>query len=184
MSKKVIGFDVSSTTIGWSVLEYTASSMKLLDSGYIKPIKKGTIIERIVHTRDIVEKLIAKHKPDFIGIEDIVQFMKGKSTAQTIIMLTTFNRMIGLCAYDYLKKTPELISVMTIRHGLKTSKELPKKEDMPDLVAKHLGITFPYETNKNGKVKVENYDRADGIAVGLYYTMLLRGLIKRKGKKK
>jgi hypothetical protein len=110
--------------------------------------------------------------------------MAGKSTAQTIIMLTTFNRMTGLLCYDYLGHSPKLYSVMTIRHGLKLNKIFPKKEQMPELVAKHLGITFPYETNKKGKIKVENYDKADGMAVALYYAFVLSGRVKAKGKKK
>jgi len=182
--KRVIGFDVSSSCIGYSVLDYDETNCKLFDSGYLNPLKTGTIVERIVDTRNKIKVIINRYKPDDIGIEEIIQFMKGKSTAKTIIMLTTFNRMICLCAHDYLGKSPQLFSIMTIRHGLKFGKELPKKEDMPELVSKHLGITFPYEINKNGKLKVENYDRADGIAVGLYYTFLLMGKIIRKGKKK
>jgi Holliday junction resolvasome RuvABC endonuclease subunit len=152
--------------------------------GYHKPIKKGSIIERIVDTRNHMKKIIEDHKPDYIAIEDIIKFMKGKSSAQTIIMLTTFNRMIGLAAYDYLGASPNLYSVMTIRHGLKLNKVFPKKEDVPELVAKHLGITFPYEYGKKGSLKVENYDKADGVAVALYHTFVLAGKVKLKGKKK
>ncbi len=186
---KVLGFDVSSTTIGYCVLEIDANNqINFVYANYLKPIKEGTIIERIVDTRNKIQSIIDQVKPDHIGIEDIIQFMQGKSTAKTIIMLTTFNRMIGLCAYDYLKRSPDLFSVMSIRHGLKTSKDLPKKEDMPELVAKHLGITFPYEVSKKGKskgkIKVESFDMADGIAVALYYAFVLTGKVKRKGKKK
>jgi hypothetical protein len=92
--------------------------------------------------------------------------------------------MICLTAYDYLGKSPTLYSVMTIRHGLKTGKDLPKKEEMPALVAQHLGITFPYEYNKKGGIKVESYDKADGVAVALYHARTLAGLVKPKGKKK
>lgn len=186
MIKRILGFDVSSTTIGYCILEIDDSdnSIAFVGASYLKPIKKGSIIERIVDTRNKIQAIIEKVKPDYIGIEDIIQFMKGHSTAKTIIMLTTFNRMISLCAHDYLKKSPELFSVMTIRHGLKTDKDLPKKEDMPELVAKHLGITFPYEHNKLGKVKVESFDMADGVAVALYYAFVLTGKAKRKGKKK
>lgn len=183
--KTLLGFDVSSSTIGWCVLQFDEISgkIKLVHSNYVKPIKDGNIIERIVDTRDKIKTIIEQFKPDYIGIEDIIQFMKGKSTAKTIIMLTTFNRMIGLAAYDYLQRSPELFSVMTIRHGLKTGKDLPKKEDMPALVSKHLGITFPYEYNKNGKIKVESFDMADGIAVALYYALVVTGKIVRKTKK-
>lgn len=190
MGKRVLGFDVSSTTIGYCVLEVDGATGKIdfLNASYIKPLKKGHIIERIADTRKKIRDVIETVKPDYIGIEDIIQFMKGQSTAKTIIMLTTFNRMIGLCAYDFLQKAPELFSVMSIRHGLKTSKDLPKKEDMPALVANHLGITFPYVVSKKGatiKIKTESYDMADGVAVALYYAFVLTGKVKRpKAKKK
>ncbi|MCP6726354.1 hypothetical protein NL526_30315, partial [Klebsiella pneumoniae] len=77
------------------------------------------------------------------AIEDLIKFMT-KSTATTVVVLTTFNRMVCLLAYDYLKKQPELFNVMSIRHALKLNKILPKKEEMPELVAKHLEIKFPY----------------------------------------
>lgn len=186
MVKTILGFDVSSTTIGYCILSWddATNDIKFVQAAYLKPIKKGSIIERIVDTRNKIQKIIVAAKPDYIAIEDIIQFMKGRSTAQTVIMLTTFNRMIGLTAYDYLGKEPLLLSVMTIRHGLKMGTDLPKKEDMPDLVAKHLGITFPYEYNKLGNVKVESFDKADGVAVALYQAFLLAGKVKRKGKKK
>jgi hypothetical protein len=98
--------------------------------------------------------------------------------------LSAFNRVIAIMAYDYLASHPGLFSVMTIRHGLKLGKILPKKEDMPELVAKHLGITFPYVKGKTGKIKEESFDMADGIAVALYYAFVLTGKIKRKVKKK
>ncbi len=186
MVKTILGFDASSTTIGYCVLKWDdqTNDISFEKAGYIKPTKKGSIIERIVDTRNQVQKVIVDAGPDYIAIEDIIKFMKGHSTAQTIIMLTTFNRMIGLTSYDYLGKEPSLFSVMTIRHGLKTSPDLPKKEDMPALVAKHLGITFPYEYNKKGNIKVESYDKADGVAVALYQAFVLAGKTKRKGKKK
>jgi Holliday junction resolvasome RuvABC endonuclease subunit len=186
MVKTILGFDVSSTTIGWCTLSWddTTNDIKFIKMGYLKPIKTGSIIGRIVDTRNKIQKIIVEAKPDYIAIEDIIQFMQGKSTAKTIIMLTTFNRMIGLTSYDYLGKEPTFYSVMTIRHGLKEGKDFPKKEDMPALVAKHLGITFPYEYGKKGQIKAESYDKADGVAVALYHALFLAGKTKRKGKKK
>jgi len=185
MIKKILGFDASSTTIGWACLEINDIDNSIVhkNSGFIKPPKKGNIIERIYKTRAEVQKVIDLYKPDHIGIEEIIQFMQGKSTAKTIIMLTTFNRMVGLVSYDSLGVTPEFFNVMSIRHGLKLNKDLPKKEDMPDLVSQHLGITFPYQYKKTGKPIEENYDRADGIAVALYYALVLTGKVKRKIKK-
>lgn len=178
----VLGFDVSSTTIGWcSLLVHKLTKVIIYEKlGYIKPTKNGNLIDRLAKTRDEVKKLIETINPDYIAIEDIISFMKGHSTAKTIIMLTTFNRMIGLCAYDYLGRAPELFNVMSIRHGLKNNKILPKKEDIPELVAKHLSIKFPYQENKKGNLKPENFDMADSIAVALYYAFVLTGRVKRK----
>lgn len=178
----VAGFDVSSSTIGFGILSIDDSTKEItfVDAGYLKPIKDGSIVERIAHTRNQLLEIINKYSPDYIGIEDIIRFMGGKSSADTIIMLTTFNRMTCLLSYDYLKKEPQLFNVMTIRHGLKLNKILPKKEEMPELVAKHLGIIFPYKKNKKDKIIEESYDTADGIAVALYYAFVLTGKIMRK----
>lgn len=185
MSKKrVLGFDISSTTIGWCHLEVDTSkkTIQYKKMGYIKPSKTGTLMERIVKTRDEVVELMFKINPDEISIEDLIKFMP-KSTATTVVVLTTFNRMICLIAHDFLHKQPELFNVMSIRHALKLNKDLPKKEDMPDLVAKHLGITFPYEYDKKGKVKEVSRDMADGVAVALYHAFVLTGKVIRKIKK-
>ncbi len=179
--KRILGFDVSSTTIGYCVLEVDDNNdIQFVLCNYVKPIKKGSIIERIANTRDVIRSVIDQVKPDYIAIEDIVQFMAGASTAKTIITLTSFNRMIGLLSHDYLQKPPALYSVMSIRHGLKTDKNLPKKEEIPDLVAKHLKIKFPYLFNKKGKIKVESYDMADGVAVALFHAFVLTQRIKVK----
>jgi len=88
--------------------------------------------------------------------------------------------MVCLLSYDFLGKPPELFNVLTVRHGIKNDKILPKKEDIPELVAKHLGITFPYQKGKKGKIIEENYDMADSMAVALYYCFILSGKITRK----
>lgn len=175
---------MSSSCIGYCVLEIDSNNNLVFDSvNFLKPIKKGSIIERVADTRTKIKSIISKINPDYIGIEDIIQFMQGASTAKTIITLTTFNRMIGLLAYDSLGRSPELFNVMSIRHGLKLNKILPKKEDMPALVEQHLGIKFPYVYDKNGKIKAESFDMADSVAVALYYGLILTGKIKRKVKK-
>jgi len=182
----VLGFDISSTTIGYCALEIDGSQIKFLKAHYIKPSKDGHILDRLADTRNKIQQLIQEVKPDYIGIEEIISFMKGKTTANTIITLASFNRMIGLLAHDYLGKAPEMFNVMSIRHGLKFKKALPQKEDMPKLVSKHLKIKFPWELitkgKSKGKPKSSNFDVADGIAVALHYARILTGQSKRKSK--
>jgi Holliday junction resolvasome RuvABC endonuclease subunit len=184
----ILSFDISSTTIGYAVLQIDNNQIKFVSCNYLNPKKEGSIISRLVDTRDKIQTIINNVKPNYIGIEQIVEFMKGKSTAKTIIMLTSFNRMISLLAYDYLKTEPGIFSVMSIRHALKQNKIFPKKEEIPALVAAHLGVTFPWIYSKPrgkspAKLIIENYDMADAVAVGLYYAFLLTNKIKKKVKK-
>lgn len=171
----ILGFDISSTTTAYSVFNIEHNpltnspiiSFKL--SSFIKPIKTGSIISRIVSFDAQINNIIYEHKPDAVAIEDIIKFMKGKSSANTIITQATFNRIVCLASAKYLNREPSLYNVLSIRHGLKQNKTFPKKEDMPNLLQNHLKFKFPYLYNKNKKIKEESYDMADSIAVGLYH---------------
>lgn len=182
MKKRILGFDVSSTTIGYCILDWntTRNNYTFIECNFFQPPKKGDLFERLLRTKKEISAIIEKWQPDFIAIEDIVKFMQGKSGAQTIITLATFNRMIGLIAYEYLGKPPELLSVMAIRHGLKFSKELPKKEEMPAIVARHLKIEFPFKYNKKGGIDIKSYDMADSVAVSLFAAIKLSTLNQDK----
>jgi hypothetical protein len=177
---RVLGLDASSTTIGISLLSTDSDSKIILEhQEFYKPPKEGSIFERLSTTKDFICKKIIELRPDEVAIEDIIQFMKGASGAKTIILLAIFNRTIGLACFDLLNKDPVLLSVMKIRHKLKFNKQFPKKEDMPEIVAKHLNIDFPYyyvfdkngniKKNKTGdnKIMVESFDVADSIAAAL-----------------
>ena len=178
--KRILGFDISSSCIGWCVLEINEdNNIKFIKCDNLKPSKKGSILDKLLDTKSKIQKIIEEEKPDYIGIEDLIKFMP-KSTATTVVTLASFNRMIGMLSYEYLNDHPGLFNVMSIRHALKLNKNLPKKEEMPELVSKHLGIKFPYIKDKKGKIKSESFDMADGIAVALYYSFILTNRIKIK----
>lgn len=175
---RILGLDVSSATIGIAVIDCDDGYkfQKLIAFEYIKPPKKGDIFERLEKTQKLIIDILEKYKPTDIAIEQIVQFMAGGSTAKTIISLTTFNRMVGLTCYKFLGRPPEMLSVMKIRHKLKLSKKLPKKEEIPALTQKRLGITLKpkYKKKRNGtkEIAVEYFDMSDGLAVAICYMMI------------
>lgn len=176
---RVLGLDASTNTIGICVLDFEADGyLNLVYSSYYKPPKKGHPIERLGTTKLAIENIIDIYKPDHIALEDIILFMKGKSTAKTTTSLASLNRTVGLAAYDKMKKPPTLLNVMTIRHAIKDG-EFPEKEKIPELVAKKLNINFPWMFNKNNKKIDENFDVADGMAVALAYACLT---ISNEGK--
>jgi Holliday junction resolvasome RuvABC endonuclease subunit len=191
MIKKILGFDVSSSCIGWALLAWNEETnhIGLLKVNYLKPLKKGTLISRLADTRDKIADIINQNSPNEIVIEDILLFVAGRSSANTITILASFNRMVGLLSFDYLGRSPMLYSVYDIRNGLKIGKDIknPQKEDMPKIVSSHLGITFPWQLSKQKKIKKENYDMSDAISVALLHCRILAGLISppiHKSKKK
>lgn len=170
---RVMALDASSTTIGLAILDHKKRKIKLVHQEFWKPPKDGSLFERLSIIKKFVRDHLWKWKPDELVIEDIVQHMAGRSGAKTIILLAVLNRTIGLTYYETTNREPRLLNVMTVRHALKFNKKLPAKQDMPDLVAKHLKIKFPYykKINKKGIEKIceESYDVADAISVGLAF---------------
>lgn len=172
MTKKIVmGLDASTTTIGLSILSYEDGyiDVTLQHVEHFKPPKKGDIFQRLAVTRKFIFDRLEKFKPDDVVLEDIILFMKGHSTAKTISSLAILNRTVGLSVYDKFGQSPHLLNVMKIRHAIKDGTKLPGKEEMPELVAKILNIKFPFILNKKGAIAVENYDRADSIAVALAF---------------
>jgi len=175
--KKVLGLDVSSTTVGYSVLSIDNRKVSLMDVGFIKPSKKGTLFERLLLLKKDILSLLKKYNPDEVCIEEIAQFIPRKSTANTIIILAVFNRMIGLTVLEETKKEPHYFSVMSIRSGLKKTKKHPEKFEIPGIVEDYLKIKIPKRIKKTGKIADEYYDQADAIAVALFFCYKETGLL-------
>lgn len=172
-----MGLDASTTTVGIAVVEYNGKKPKLIHQEYYKPNKKLPELQWLYETKEHVCYVADIYNVDEFAIEEYIKYMKGGSGASTIIPLAILNRTICLNIYELYHKEPVILNVMKIRHCLKTNKKLPSKEDMPELVAKHLRIKFPYykkTIKKTGKQKIlsESNDVADAIAVALAHIKL------------
>jgi len=178
MKTKILGLDISSSTIGVSLIEQNDKNLKLklLHYEYYKPPKEGSIFERLSAIKSYILEILSKHKPDEVVIEDYIQFMSGGSGAKTIQLLAIINRTVGLTVYEKIGKVPHLLGVPTIRKLIKPEGYEGKvgKEEVPEIVAEILGIKFPWEYNKKARAIIENYDIADGIAVGIAWTKFRR----------
>lgn len=182
-----MGLDASTSTIGISIIDYDEiSGLKLVHSEYYKPDKSKGILEMLNHARGYILNLFDKYQVQEFVIEDYVRFMKGASSAATVIPLAILNMTLRLSMFD-MGVNPDALNVLKIRHAIKIGKELPKKEEIPELVAQHLGIQYPwlYKVNKRTKEKeiiVENYDVADAIAVSIAFIKLKLKPTKSKRK--
>jgi Holliday junction resolvasome RuvABC endonuclease subunit len=172
----ILGLDISTKCIGYSIIDTSYNPPKLLHCSFIKPPKKGSLFDRITKTQTAITQILNEYKPQIVGIEAIAKYMGKFSTAQTIIALARINMAIGLTCYNYLGHEPVMHSVMSIRHGLKLTKALPKKDEIPELLEKLLGIKFPYVYDENGEIAEESFDMADSLAVALYTAKYIQAL--------
>lgn len=170
-----MSLDASTTTVGLAVIDYDETNMSIAHFEYYKPDKSGHQLDMLIKAKEYLNAMLNTFHPHDLAIEEYVSFMKGNSTAATIVPLAVFNRTLCLAAYEKMNKLPSIINVNTVRSRIKLSKERPKKEDVPDVVAKHLNIDFPWFTKqtKKGATKtmVESYDVADAMAVGIAFIL-------------
>lgn len=168
----ILGLDISSETIGWAIL----NGEDLIDYGFIKPNKKGSIEERLHSSIVEIDEIYNKYKPNIISVEEISKFMEGFSQANTIITLTTFNRVICYHLFVLSGIPPLRFMPATIRSKIRkryNRKNKLKKDDVCALLKEKFSIkTYTYvpKSGKNrGQIveRKENKDITDAIAVAL-----------------
>ena len=181
----VLGLDISSATIGWSILDASEQSYSLKKYGHIKPTSKKKSDDnfslRLNYAFDAITELVKNENPDVIAIEDYAKkFSKGRSSANTILILSSFNEVCGLAAYRVSKITPVRMPVTSLRKLVKTeySCDIDDKQDVMQFCKKTFN-NFLTQNNRAGNIKKECYDEADSIIVALGYC-----LDKKSSKKK
>ncbi len=175
--KKLLSLDISSSTIGWSIFEYDQTTSSLISYGHFKPPTKkqakDVLPYRLEKAAQFLEKLIDAYKPNDVVIEDYAkQFSKGKSQASTIILLATFNELLGWISYKKIGKDVERIPVTTIRSiiGKHFQIKIVSKDDIFPVLVKNC-LTYKTQLNKIGNIKKECGDEIDSIACGMTWIL-------------
>jgi Holliday junction resolvasome RuvABC endonuclease subunit len=181
-----MGLDASTSCIGLAVLDFQDGQISVVTIEYFSPNKKLDILDKLLQVKNFIIEKLNQYKPDEVALEDIIKFMQGKSTAQTISSLASLNRTVGLTVLEKTGKKPELFNVLTIRHAIKEGKgkKIPAKEDVPARLEQILNIKFPYimKKKRNGtmEIAVQSYDLADGLACA--YTYVKKKLLDKPKK--
>lgn len=143
--------------------------------GYIKPLpaRKGkntySVSRRLSATYDAVEKLLDMVQPTTVAVEDYARrFSQGRSSAQTIILLSVWNETCSLVAFRKIGKDTFKYPVVSIRAeiGRHFGVKIVSKDDIFPEIVKNCKRFAP-EKNRSGNVKTESGDVADSIAVGI-----------------
>ena len=183
-SPKVLGLDVSTKTIGWSLFDIGTGN--LLELTHISPFPKPKVenkIEELLLKAQIFREKLLSYKE--LGIQYVVieEPLLNSNNVYTVSTLMRFNTLICKEVYDVLGVVPEFISTYNSRkfafpHLVQPNdkdkyvlfggmpKDIDKKVVIWELVAKREPqITWQY--TKNNTLKKENFDQTDAYCAAL-----------------
>jgi len=177
---KVLGLDVSTTTIGWALFDL--QNKELLELTHISPrvkLKQDDIskIEELLLKAEVFKNKLKDYKD--LGIIKIIieEPLLNSNNVYTVQTLLRFNSFICKVIYDTLGIVPEFISTYNSRKfafpelvkennqgkfvlfgGL--PKDIDKKMIIWEKVAK-LEPQIQWQYTKNNTLKKENFDQTD-----------------------
>lgn len=192
--KTVLGLDISSSTIGYALLQYDDElNVNLIDYGFIKPPKatKGSLAFRANEAMKKCNILMSKLQPNSIAIEAYAsKFSAGRSTANTIITLSVVNEAVSIGCINTLGFDPIKYPVVTIRSVLSKylSMQIVSKDDVYPAICNNFK-SFSPPTNRKGLPAKEAGDIADAIAVALTHIIKegsngKANSVRKRGKRK
>ena len=177
-SPKVLGLDVSTKTIGWSLFDI--QTKELLELTHISPVPKPKVENKI---EELILKghIFRKKLEDYVGmgISSVVieEPLLNSNNVYTISTLLRYNTLIFKEVYDVLGVVPEFISTYNSRkfafpHLIQPNdkgkhvlfgglpKDIDKKMIIWELVAKR-EPQIKWQYTKNQTLKKENFDMSD-----------------------
>lgn len=170
---KILALDISSSTIGWSILE--SSPIQLIKWGHIKPLKPADDVlftERLDDAYQKIQTLVKNESPELLVVEEYLnRFTAGKSSAHTIKVLSVFNETVRLAAYHAGLKNIQPTAFSKARAKIKEAYK-HKISEKEDAIAFAETLGFKTQLNKLKNIKAECEDEADSIVIGVGYILL------------
>lgn len=190
-SPKVLGLDVSTKTIGWSLFDI--QNKELLELTHVSPVPKPKVedkIEELILKSNIFRQKLEGYAGMGIKYVVIEEPLLNSNNVYTVGTLMRFNTLVCKEVYDILGVVPQFISTYNSRKfafpelvqendkgkfvlfgGL--PKTIDKKNVIWNLVAKQEPqITWMY--TKNNTLKKENFDMTDAYACALGYMKMMK----------
>jgi hypothetical protein len=183
---KVLGLDVSTSTIGWALFDI--ESKELLELTHISPrpkTKDENKLKELILKSEVFKTKLEQYKN--LGITDVIieEPLLNSNNVYTVQTLMRYNTLISKEIYDTLGIVPNYISTYNSRKSafpwlVKDNgkgkfvlfggfpKDCDKKQIIWEQVAKREPqITWTY--TKNNTLKKENFDMSDAYCCVLGY---------------
>lgn len=185
-SPKVLGLDISTKTIGWSLFDI--KTRKLLELTHFSPVVKPQPedkIEELLGKVDAFEKILEGYKNFGITKVIIEEPLLNSNNTWTVGTLLRYNSMLTKSIYDILGVVPNFISTYNSRKFAwpelvgpndKGKNVLfgsyPKNIDKKEIIWKKVSESEPqivWLYTRNNTLKKECYDQADAYTCALGY---------------
>jgi crossover junction endodeoxyribonuclease RuvC len=164
---KILGIDPGTVSMGYGVIENRNDEIALLDCGALGCSECSPVGERLNFLYTELGKIISRHRPDAVAIEQPFVAKNVKSAlaigkAQAVAILAAASA--GLPSYEY---TPAQVKQRVANYGTSS------KEQIQEMVRLQLGLPGVPEPS----------DAADALAVAIchWHEMRLERLLAEQG---
>lgn len=112
----ILGLDISTTTVGWSLLISEGPKVIL---GYIPLAHHDGLFQKSLEVQETLCKLSSRDDITHVFIEeDLQRFTKGMSSAATLQKLSRFNGMTSLLVFQTFGMEPQYLNVNNARRSV------------------------------------------------------------------
>ena len=145
---KILGIDPGYALAGWSVIEKDGQKLKMIEYGCFSSPKEMLHAERLGELNKEIKRIIKKHNPEVMAIEDLFFFKNLKTAikvaeARGVILMTGINEGLKIEEFTPLQIKQALVGygraekkqIQQMVKMIMGLKEIPKPDDAADAVA-------------------------------------------------
>lgn len=144
----ILGIDPGLATTGFGLIEVKQNKLFLIEAGCVRTSAGKDYPERLIKIYQALKKIIKKHRPEKIAVEEIF-FAKNVKTAMKISevrgIILLLARQLGIPSYQYtplqIKQAlsgygrAEKIQIQKMVKTILNLREIPKPDDVADALA-------------------------------------------------
>ena len=144
----ILGVDPGTATTGYGVLESSKGKLEIIDYGYIPTDAKLAMPERLCLIAGDLEKIIKKHKPQIMAVEELFFFKNAKTAitvgqARGVILFVGKKEKIKIFEYTPLQVKQAVVGygradknqIQQMIKAILGLKSTPKPDDAADALA-------------------------------------------------
>lgn len=145
---RVLGIDCGSRSTGFAILESDGRRHKVLGYGAIRPTRCKTFADRLHYIHQELERLLEKHQPTVVAVEQVFQAFNVKSAqhlsqVRGVVLLVAASAGLPVAEYSATKVKTAVVGygraqknqVQLMVQKILRLKEQPEPHDAADALA-------------------------------------------------